>query len=53
MFVMGGKPKTLPTVTIMKNLIECLLFQGQQFRHFLGESNIHYSPLKSTNLTAY
>lgn len=34
MFVMGGKPKTLPTVTIMKNLIECLLFQGQHY--FLG-----------------
>lgn len=53
MFVVGGKSEPLPTVTIMKNLIECLLFQGQRFRHFLGESNIHYSPRKSTNLTAY
>lgn len=35
MFVVGGMPKMLPTVTIMKNLIECVLFQGLgDFDHF-------------------
>lgn len=28
LFVVGGMPKMFPTVTIMKNLIECVLFQG-------------------------
>lgn len=28
LFVVGGMPKMLPTVTIMKNLIECVLFRG-------------------------
>lgn len=28
LFVVGGMPKMFPTVTIMKNLIECALFQG-------------------------
>lgn len=35
LFVVGGMPKMLPTVTIMKNLIECVLFQGLgDFDHF-------------------
>lgn len=35
LFVVGGMPKMFPTVTIMKNLIECVLFQGLgDFDHF-------------------
>lgn len=35
LFVVGGMPQMFPTVTIMKNLIECVLFQGlSDFDHF-------------------
>lgn len=37
LFVVGGMLKMFPTVTIMKHLIECVLFQGfGDFDHFLS-----------------
>lgn len=41
LFVVGGMPKMLPTVTIMKNLIECVLFQG------FGDFDLFFFPLLS------
>lgn len=47
LFVVGGMPKMFPTVTIMKNLIECALFQG------LGDfDNFFFYSSSSSSLSA-
>lgn len=41
LFVVGGMLEMLPTVTIMKNLIECVLFQGPgDFNHFFKKRDL-------------
>lgn len=54
LFVVGGMPKMLPTVTIMKNLIECVLFQELgDFDHFLKCLRLLFSfPTSNNNLLA-
>lgn len=51
LFVVGGMPKMLPTVTIMKNLIECVLFQGLgDFDHFFYNVGLLFcSPTSNNN----
>lgn len=54
LFVVGGMPKMFPTVTIMKNLIECVLFQGLgDFDHFLKCLRLLFCfPTSNNNLLA-